>query len=132
MRRRSSVAGISRSRGESQWRNLRELLGCVHKCEHVLANVSHSYTSRTHDIGPSALAAKPRRGARPTRDRASGDRVPVLVDAITEAVASISLREAPWWVSSGVTWCDAAHVVKLCMQTFIHLLRCTRNLGGNG
>jgi hypothetical protein len=128
MRRRSSVAGISRSRGESQWRNLRELLGCVHKCEHVLANVSHSYTSRTHDIGPSALAAKPRRGARPTRDRASGDRVPVLVDAITEAVASISLREAPWWVSSGVTWCDAAHVVKLCMQTFIHLFRC--NQGG--
>jgi hypothetical protein len=55
------------------------------------------------------------------------------VKRITEAVASISLlREAPWWVSSGVTWCDAAHVVKLCMQTFIHLLRCTRNLGGNG
>lgn len=72
------------------------LRACRETCEHVLANVSNSYTSRTHEWAGCPW----RRQARRPPDR--GDRVHVLLDAITEAVASISFREAPRWVSSGV------------------------------
>ena len=213
-RRRSSVAGISRSRGESQWRNTRELLGrartvvtgpvsrttrphsplrhsffrfyelrlasvtvrrcvcsdkscgretadaewrsycmvftsetpqlraalsgsimvggslvqelmlraCRETCEHVLAHVSHSYTSRTHEWAGCPW----RRQARRPPDR--GDRVHVLLDAITEAVASISFREAPRWVSSGVALLDLSSSYACRNSKLFHLFR--SRLGG--
>ena len=131
MRRRSSVAGISRSRGESQWRNLRLSFSDVCTSVNTFSPMFHTAIRHAHTtLGRLPLPRS--RGAEPARP-ATGRRAiefPCLWIAITEAVASISLREAPWWVSSGVTWCDAAHVVKLCMQTFIHLFRC--NQGGNG
>ena len=101
------------------------LRACRETCEHVLANVSHSYTSRTHEWAGCPWRRQARR-PRPT----GAIEFTVLLDAITEAVASISFREAPRWVSSGVALLVMSSSYACRNSKLFHLFR--SRLGGNG
>jgi hypothetical protein len=85
----------------------------------------HTAIRHAHTNGPAALG-EGRRGARPT----GAIEFTVLLDAITEAVASISFREAPRWVSSGVALLVMSSSYACRNSKLFHLFR--SRLGGNG